>query len=405
AHLLSCILRPLRIGLPYSFRQAGFWAGIILLAALTLIVDWTVGLLIVNSKMASRRSYQDLMEFCFGRAGFIAISFFQFVFAFGAMCAYNVIIGRWQCDSDTVPSVMLALFPSFADHPVLSLLVSRRFIITVCTVCITFPLSLYRDIAKLAKASAFALVALVVIILAVMVEAPRTLPESRGDQSIRFAFIQPEIFRSVGVICFAFVCHHNTFVILKALKSPSLNRFGVVTHSSMVVSLISCLAMAISGYIVFTDKTDGNVLNNFPTNNLFINIARLCFGMNMFTTFPLEHFVVREVVEALFFPKHVSRLTNLLLTTALVGVSLIIALATCDLGLVMELTGGISATALAFVLPPACYLKLASGPLMSRKKLPSIVCIIFGVIIMVLSTSFTVIDYFDNTSKRKVCLW
>ncbi|RKP23507.1 hypothetical protein SYNPS1DRAFT_24437, partial [Syncephalis pseudoplumigaleata] len=36
------------IGLPYSFREAGFWSGIILLVVLTLIVDWTVSLLIKN---------------------------------------------------------------------------------------------------------------------------------------------------------------------------------------------------------------------------------------------------------------------------------------------------------------------------------------------------------------------
>jgi sodium-coupled neutral amino acid transporter 11 len=65
--------------------------------------------------------------------------------------------------------------------------------------------------------------------------------------------------RIVIVIVLAFVCHHNTFVILNALKSPSLKRFGVVTHLSMGVALITCLIMAISGYWVFTDKTEGSI--------------------------------------------------------------------------------------------------------------------------------------------------
>lgn len=46
-----------------------------------------------NGKLAGRSTYQDLMEFAFGRPGLIAISIFQFAFAFGGMCAYCVIIG------------------------------------------------------------------------------------------------------------------------------------------------------------------------------------------------------------------------------------------------------------------------------------------------------------------------
>lgn len=59
--------------------------------------------------------------------------------------------------------------------------------------------------------------------------------------------------------------------------------------------------MSISGYLSFTDKTEGNILNNFPSNDVVINIARLCFGLNMFTTSPLEAFVCREVIETLYF--------------------------------------------------------------------------------------------------------
>ncbi len=59
--------------------------------------------------------------------------------------------------------------------------------------------------------------------------------------------------------------------------------------------------MSLAGYLSFRSKTQGNILNNFPNDDLIINIARLCFGLNMFTTSPLEAFVCREVIEELFF--------------------------------------------------------------------------------------------------------
>lgn len=68
-----------------------------------------------------------------------------------------------------------------------------------------------------------------------------------------------------------------------------------------------------AGFLIFSDKTQGNILNNFPAvrfiplssplllinvllfkDNTFINVARFAFGLNMFTTLPLELFVCRE---------------------------------------------------------------------------------------------------------------
>jgi len=62
--------------------------------------------------------------------------------AFGGMIAFCIIIG------DSIPHVMAAMFPGIEDIPVLSLLTNRRAVIVFATVGISYPLSLYRDIAK-----------------------------------------------------------------------------------------------------------------------------------------------------------------------------------------------------------------------------------------------------------------
>jgi sodium-coupled neutral amino acid transporter 11 len=64
-----------------------------------------------------------------------------------------------------------------------------------------------------------------------------------------------------------------------------------------------------------------------------------------------------------------------------------VALITCDLGVMLEITGGVSATALAFILPAACYIKLVDKrlPWHSRTKLPAVLCATFGLIVMTLS--------------------
>lgn len=130
------------IGQPYAFRQAGLTMGIILLIGLTVTVDWTIRLIIINCKLSGTHSYQGTMQLCFGKSGLVAISVAQWAFAFGGMIAFCIIVG------DSIPHVIEALFPGLKDMRFLWLLTDRRAVIVLFTLGVSFPLSLYRDIAK-----------------------------------------------------------------------------------------------------------------------------------------------------------------------------------------------------------------------------------------------------------------
>lgn len=53
----------------------------------------------------------------------------------------------------------------------------------------------------------------------------------------------------------AFVCHHNSLLIYGSLKTPTIDRFSKVTHYSTGVSMVACLVMAVSGFLVFGNQT------------------------------------------------------------------------------------------------------------------------------------------------------
>jgi len=129
------------IGQPYAFKQAGLLTGVLLLIVLTITVDWTIRLIVTNSKLSGANSFQATMEHCFGKSGLIAISVAQWAFAFGGMVAFCIIIG------DTIPHVTTAVFPTLPTVPVLWLLTDRRAIIVLFVLGLSYPLSLYRDIA------------------------------------------------------------------------------------------------------------------------------------------------------------------------------------------------------------------------------------------------------------------
>jgi sodium-coupled neutral amino acid transporter 11 len=193
----------------------------------------------------------------------------------------------------------------------------------------------------------------------------------------------------------------------------------------------------------------------------------------MFTTLPLEVFVCREVrnssccEEMRLADRHglcvrcVQVIENLLdrpfsykrhaiVTTCLVISAMLVSMTTCDLGIgesrqqyvtqvsltqtdwpiVLELTGGLSATALAFLVssvdydvsedlrlivsfvspwnghqfPAACYYRLLSEPWYGRRKLCAAACTCFGLVVMFLSLILALQKlYTGDSHASKVC--
>jgi sodium-coupled neutral amino acid transporter 11 len=159
--------------------------------------------------------------------------------------------------------------------------------------------------------------------------------------------------------------------------------------------------MATAGFVTFRDKTQGNVLNNFPSNNVMVNIARFCFGLNMLTTLPLEAFVCREVMETYYFPGEPFNLArHLIFSTSLVLSAMSVSLVTCDLGAVFELIGASSACALAYVLPPLCYIKLASR---SWKTYLAATIAFFGTGVMLISLFQSIWKIFSGHGTNATC--
>jgi len=147
--------------------------------------------------------------------------------------------------------------------------------------------------------------------------------------------------------------------------------------------------MALAGFLTFGDKTQGNVLNNFPAQgHIMVQIARLCFGLNMLTTLPLECFVCREVMNNYYFPDEPYQPNrHLIFSTSLVVSAMGISLMTSDLGAVFELIGATSACALAYILPPLCYIKLSTR---SWRTGLAWLCIVFGCGVMSISSVLAV---------------
>lgn len=77
-----------------------------------------------------------------------------------------------------------------------------------------------------------------------------------------------------------------------------------------------------------------------------------------------------------------------------------LSLITCDLGAVFELIGATSACALAYILPPLCYIKLSTR---SWKTVPAVACVGFGGAVMGISLVQAVAKIIRNEGGATQC--
>lgn len=414
------------IGQPFAFKNSGVLGGVLVMIFLTVLIDWTLRLIVVNAQLSQTRSYQDTVYFCYGKWGKILLLFSISSFAYGGCMAFCVIIG------DTIPHVLKSALPNSWTDPdtsIIGWMFGRNVIITIFTACISYPLSLNRDISKLAKASGFALLGMLIIVVVTVVRGPMADSSLKSSLSKGEWFFSVNIFQGISVISFALVCHHNTIFIYNSLKDATVGKFAKLTHWACGISMCFCLLMGLSGLLNFGDNTKGNVLNNFKSDDTWINIARFCFGLNMLTTFPLELFVVRDVLKDIVLASksdpesngstahlELSDRQHFIITTVLVFSSMSVALFTCNLGMILELIGATSASLMAYIIPPLCYLKLSYDRLDFRnadkkekikfylkKCSPSIACTVFGFAVMIISSIMTIHTGLNSDDSGSHC--
>ncbi|KAJ9573587.1 hypothetical protein L9F63_009041, partial [Diploptera punctata] len=232
------------IGIPYALHQAGFGIGLILLVLVAVATDYSLVLMIRSGHLSGAFSYQGLMEAAFGKPGYILLSFLQFIYPFIAMVSYNVVVG------DTLTKVLIRLTGISPG----SLLSHREIVVAFATVFITAPLCLYRDIAKLAKISFLSLVFISFILITIFIRLG-TLHDIVQNTSDSWKFANWGIVPAIGVMAFAFMCHHNTFLLYGSIQDADQQRWDTVTHASILTSLVVSALFGVAGYATFTGNS------------------------------------------------------------------------------------------------------------------------------------------------------
>ncbi len=286
------------VGLPFAFNQMGLPLGVVSCVLVATCSQYTIRLLAELGSAHGLSNYLDLAQRAFGAPGYYMCSLFQGAFAFGAMVTYLIIF------ADTMPDVLMDLSPGkFND-----MLGLRRSVLAIAGVLVLLPLSLIRSFGSLARLGLFKMFAtlfLAVMACAYAVVIPRTDNDSEYTFACKYTSVHRDYFPALGTIAFAFVCHHQTFLVQGSLKNPTPRRFAITTSLAIFGSFSLSLAVAVAGYVTFFENIKGDLFtsysllgNKFPSPGV-LTTARLLLALNMIITYPGELMVARQTIESI----------------------------------------------------------------------------------------------------------
>ncbi|TDG51746.1 hypothetical protein AWZ03_001806 [Drosophila navojoa] len=384
------------IGIPYALHRAGFGLGLALLILVAYITDYSLILMVRCGHICGRFSYPGIMEAAYGKYGYYLLSLLQFMYPFLAMISYNVVVG------DTLSKVLVRFFPSWGD----SMGAVRLGVVFFVTVGVVVPLCLYKNVSRLARASFISLACVVFILFAVIIKL------MSGDYKVTdtaesWRFANTDLIPATGIMVFAFMCHHNTFLVYQSMREATLERWEKVTHISIGFAWTVAALFGIAGYSTFRALSQGDLLENYCWDDDLMNFSRVLFSISILLTFPIECFVSREIVRALVhrfvLKEPISEFTqdkdpNLekgaeideyskAITLAIVFSAFIISPMTDCLGSVLELNGLLAAIPLAYILPGLAYIQMEPHALFSREKLPALGLVVFGALVTILGAA------------------
>jgi len=162
----------------------------------------------------------------------------------------------------------------------------------------------------------------------------------------------------VNALAVAFLCHYNGCKYYREYINHTPGRFRqTVGIAFSVVSCMFAVAM-LFGYMTFNQISEAVILNNYSTDDLMINIARLAMGLANVFSFPLMFSGLREqAIELIcFFMPSMTETTDYVwfqnvLSTVMLIIITIVAIIVTDASIVVGLVGSLCGSATIYVIP------------------------------------------------------
>lgn len=370
------------LALPAAMAKAGWLLGLIMLLGVTCYVVLTMLLLERSLSLARRKSYSGVVGQGLGQSAAKCTDALIVIVNLGTALAYLLILSSSSVDlwQEWIPVLMGR---AIALRPAEFMLDDRQVAVCFFAIFVLFPLSSLprlppppplAGLQYLRHVSIMALCAIVYMILVVVIRALQRYSDTgvfncASCPPVRPYLLSTEIFASLSTFSFAFTVHTVLPPIHEEMARPTGRRGTIlVTVTCLTVSLFYGTTM-LFGYLQFGPAVCANMTETFGGDKLMA-LGRLGIVISVIAGFPMMMSPLRQSVHQLLFPSvlAMSCARRLSITVAIMLFTMCVCLVVDDLGSVIEMTGAIGSSCLAYVLPGLTYanLKYADQPKWKR---------------------------------------
>ncbi|TYJ00385.1 hypothetical protein E1A91_A13G083700v1 [Gossypium mustelinum] len=342
------------LSIPYALAQGG-WLSLLLLF-LVAVLCWYTGLLLRRCMDTHPliKTYPDIVEFLI-------------------------------LEGDNLDK----LFPNTA-FKVAGLKIRGKQAFVMLTSLIVLPTTWLKSLALLAYVSAGGVLASFILVICIFwVGAVDKVGFHENDSVLNWKGMP------IAISMFAFCyCGHAVFPTLcSSMKDRS--KFSKVLLVCFITSTINYGSMAVMGYLMFGEHLKSQVTLNLPIKKMSTKIAIYTTLINPLTKYAIITAPITTAIEETSLFRN-SRSLSILIRTALVISTVIVALTIPFFGYVMAFIGSFLSVTASMLLPCLCYLKLNKAARKMGLELIIIVAILVAGLFIGVVGTFTSIKQIVN---------
>ncbi|CAG8484238.1 12582_t:CDS:2, partial [Ambispora gerdemannii] len=300
---------------------------------------------------------------------------------FGVGVSYLIIVG------DLMPQVILA---SAGEKLLIgSIFLDRRFWITVFMI-IVVPLAFLKRLDSLRYTSLIAIFAVFYLVFIVIYHYLGPDFEAPPKEKVHLVKLSRKFFTNLPIFVFAFTCHQNIFSIYNELVDNSQRKVSSVIIGAIGTSSIIYQLIGIIGYLTFGDDVLPNVISQYKANTI-VTIGRVAIVILVLFSYPLQAHPCRVSLDKTILSFSALRESNnvstdnllneqrykaalpsnqryIIITTAILFSSYLLAMLVSKLDLVLAFVGSTGSTTISFILPGIFYYKIHKEDAWTKKK-------------------------------------
>ncbi|WCJ21284.1 Transmembrane amino acid transporter family protein [Euphorbia peplus] len=359
------------LSIPFALSQGG-WFSLILLFVVA-VVCWYTGLLLRRCMDTDPliKTYPDIGERAFGYKGRAFVSIFMY------LELYLVAVEFLILEGDNLNK----LFPDMAFHFAGHKFGGKQGFILL-TALVILPTTWLRSLGVLAYISAGGVLASILLVACVLwVGAVDGVGFHEGDSLWNWGGLPTTI--SLFAFCY---CGHAVFPTL-CTSMKDTTQFSKVLVVCFVSSTMTYGSMAVLGYLMYGEHLTSQVTLNLPIRKVGAKIAIYTTLINPLTKYAIIITPIAKAIEDKFGLAKTSTCLGILVRTAIMISTLVVALTIPFFGYVMAFTGAFLSITVSVLLPCFCYLRINKAARTFGIELVIIIAIfIAGSIVGVLGT-------------------